>query len=224
MLTKVMIADDHQLIRMALKSLIDIQPDMQCTASCGTLSELSEALDCDTPHVVVCDLHFGSHNALEFIRKAAAVGNTSYIVSSAYPSEIYASLCWAVGASAYVHKGSETQLLLDCIRQVMSGNVDHLLIDPKDPTNASLGLARHVGERLTDREWQIFVEIGHGSSTDEIAAKLFVSAKTIESHRLNIKKKLDVTSKDKLVSLAAKIIATQFDPVASVSAESRRAS
>ncbi len=225
MLTKVIIADDHQLIRIALKSLVDLQLDMRCIASCSDLNELAVALECEVPQVVICDLHFGSHNALEFIRNATGKLNTHFIVSSAYPSEIYAALCWAVGAVAYVHKASDSQALLNCVRHVAAGKVDHLIIDPTDQRSDSLASwARHAGERLTDREWEVFVEIGNGSSTEEMASKFFLSAKTIETHRVNIKRKLDIQSKDKLVSVASKIFSTQIDPVGSTGSESRKAS
>lgn len=224
MLTKVIIADDHQLIRIALKSLIDLQIDMRCIASCCSLAELATALDCELPQVVICDLHFGSDNALPFIRNATAKFNTHFIVSSAYPSETYAALCWAVGALAYVHKSSDSQALLDCVRKVTTEQVDHLVIDPTDARTDSLtGWARRAGERLSDREWEIFVEIGNGSSTEEMATKFYLSAKTIETHRVNIKRKLDIQSKDKLVSVASKIFSTQIDAISVPNTEPRKA-
>ncbi len=131
----------------------------------------------------------------------------------------------AVGAVAYVHKASDSQALLNCVRQVAAGKIDHLVIDPTDQRSDSLATwARHAGERLTDREWEVFVEIGNGSSTEEMASKFFLSAKTIETHRVNIKRKLDISSKDKLVSVASKIFSTQIDPVGSTGSESRKAS
>ncbi len=224
MLTKVMIADDHQLIRIALKSLIDLQPDMYCVASCASLPELSDAFGCETPQVVICDLHFGTINALPFIRQTTGQVSSKFVVSSAYPSDVYAALCWAAGATAFVHKSSDSERLLECVRQVAAGQALQLVVDPTmnsdDPRS---GLGRQIGERLSDREWEVFVELGNGLSTEEIASKLFLSAKTIESHRINIKRKLDISSKDKLVSIASKIQVDQIDRFDGKGFDSRKA-
>ena len=203
MSTNVLVIDDHALIRMATEHLINQQNDMTCVGAVEDPDAAQQILNCEPVDVAVCDLQFTFGNALGFIAEQTKQKTScAFLVCSAHRPEVYASLCAQAGARGYVHKSNDCNELVDAIREVVSDTGGEF-IGWKDPF--ALDGARSRLATLTTREWQVLNEIGRGVATKEIGKKLFLSAKTIESHRASIKRKLQIRSKDYLVSFATEL-------------------
>lgn len=201
--TKVLVIDDHELIQMATEQLIEIQQDLRCVGACTDLESAKAVLSENEVDVVICDLLFEMGNSLAFVAECVANYPAKVLVSSAHRAEVYAGLCASAGASGFIHKSAPAAELLEAVRTLArrdssTGFVGQLGdVDENSP-------AHRLGS-LTAREWEVLTQIGKGFATKEIAKSLFLSAKTVESHRASLKRKLDIDSKDMLASYAAEL-------------------
>ncbi|XZE55586.1 response regulator transcription factor [Planctomycetaceae bacterium SH139] len=205
----ILIIDDHGLICLAVRQLVDFESDLHCLATCADLQTAEEVLSAEQVDVAVCDLNLGQGNVFKFVTRLTKLVSTRFLISSALRPELYAPLCRRAGASGYIHKSAAPNVLVDAIRKLACEHaederpwVGEVLHDHR-PGSLLCG--------LSDREWQILLELGRGNSTKEIARKFFVSDKTVESHRLSIKRKLAFESKDQLVSFAAELSEVMSD-------------
>ena len=196
---RVAIIDDHPLIQEAVNRLIQRESDLDCVGVCGDLESADNLLNQCEADVAICDLQFATGNSLGFVSKWTKSLATKLLISSAHDPAVFAPLCIGAGAAAYLHKSEETETLIEWIRDLGSGQL------ASSETNAASESAYPNLSDLTEREWEVLYEIGRGLSTKEIASQFYLSAKTIESHRANIKKKLGLLSKDRLASVAALI-------------------
>ena len=203
MLPTILVVDDHSLIRMATKLLIDQQSELQCIAAVADLESAAEILKDHSIDLVVCDIQFAAGNALGFISEWSSSGEPQFLVCSAHRPEVFAPLCAKAGARGYIHKSNHCQELIDAIHQILASKRDSDFLGAA--IDAPLSNRHEQLSLLTSREWEVFNEIGRGKATKEIAREMFVSAKTVESHRASIKRKLDIDSKDYLVSFAAEL-------------------
>lgn len=200
---QVLVIDDHPLIRIATQHLLDLQADMTCIGCCEDLDSARQMLSEREPDLVICDLQFKNGNAIEFIRETTMNTTSRLVVSSAHRASVYADLCQRAGAHGYLQKSGSPEKMFDVIRKVandQSGEQFHCeSFDPSEDERSEW-LAS-----LTNREWEVLTQIGRGHSTKEIAKNLYVSAKTVESHRASLKRKLKIDSKDFLISYAAEL-------------------
>lgn len=203
MWTNVMVVDDHSLIRLATEQLVDQQSDMKCVGSAPDLATATKLLDATSTDVVLCDLQFSTGNALGFIAEFTKKSDTRFLVCSAHRPEVFSVLCAGAGASGYIHKSNHCEKVIEAIRYVAGMGPDSEFLGREQPTDGNVHHRQLAS--LTPREWEVLNQIGHGAATKEIAKNLFLSAKTIESHRASIKRKLAIESKDYLVSFAAEM-------------------
>lgn len=209
MVWNVVVADDHSLIRHALSSMIEMQPDMTCMATCNDLRSVSQVLANQTVDLLVCDLRFPDGNALCSIGNWRRITSAKIVISSACSPSLFETSCIAAGADAYVHKSCDIKQLIERLREPKTAQ-------PESSFSRAAGSPNNLGREyemsklhlLSQREWDVFHHIGKGLSTREIAKQLFLSCKTIESHRINIKQKLDCSSKDRLISIASQVMSS----------------
>lgn len=192
---RVMIADDHSLVRLGMIQLLSHEPDVEI---CGEAQSVAEALKVAgelQPDVLVVDLTFGDGTGIELIKQLRTRDrNVKIIVSTMHDESLFGERCFRAGASGFVNKEEASEKVIDAIRSVMAGK---LYLSPR---LADRVLNRALGgtemrktsalDSLTDRELEVFAMIGRGLTTRQIAEKLFLSHKTIESYRENIKSKL----------------------------------
>jgi DNA-binding NarL/FixJ family response regulator len=205
---RVFIVDDHPIVRRGLVDLIENEPDL---AVCGEAADSKTAIEQVTaacPDLVLLDLSLGSvYNGFEVITQLRErVPSVRILVSSMYDEALYAERSLRAGASGYVGKHESPETLLTAIRKVLGGSVavsgdlaNRLLKNAVGQRGAAKGTSR-----LSQREFEVFVLIGRGQGTREIAERLGVSAKTIETHRARIKDKLGVTSATELMMSAVR--------------------
>ncbi len=206
----VMIVDDQPIVRQGFAMLLDIQPDLEM---CSEASDLTEALRCYRefrPDLVVIDVSLKEGNGLELTKDLVAMDpGCKILMCSIHDETLYAERALRAGAKGYVSKDAESQVLLAAMRRVLDGQ----LYLSKRMTDRML--VRVVGgnkdewkispmESLSDRELEVFEEIGHGFTTRQIAHKLSLSPKTIETYRENLKQKLNLRNATELTQHAVK--------------------
>lgn len=207
--TRVLIVDDHPVVREGLSMQIGSQPDLEV---CGEAEDVAGALaqlDATQPDVAIIDISLKTGNGLDLIKRIKARGGgIQIVVWSMYPDTLYAERALHAGAMGYVHKGRATREIVDAIRTVRAGRV---FLSAE--LSAEL-LARLVGavgkeaqrspvEGLSDRELEVFELLGQGITTPQIAERMHVSPKTVETYRLRIKEKLQADTLAELLQRAA---------------------
>jgi DNA-binding NarL/FixJ family response regulator len=192
---RVLVIDDHPIVRQGLALLIEREPDLTV---CGQAEESNEALDAIAllrPDIVLLDIALGSQDGLQLLKKIRArEPHLPVLVLSMHDELIYAERVLRAGADGYIMKQEATDRVLTAIRHILDGQV---YVPDRVATRLLKQYARglQVGPRsplatLSDRELEVFRLIGQGSSTRQIADVLHLSVKTVESYQAHIKEKL----------------------------------
>ena len=207
---RVLIVDDHPAVREALAMRIGRQPDLEV---CGEAADMSEALRlvADTqPDVAVVDISLKTGCGIDLIKRIKDRNDTvRMLVWSTHSESLYAERALRAGALGYINKDQATDKIVEAIRRVLEGKV--YLSDAMTETM----LHRTVGEgrkevtrspldALANRELEVFRLIGQGVKTAEIAERLHLSVKTIETYRDRIREKLDLSDGTELAHYATK--------------------
>ncbi len=207
---KVLIIDDHPAVREALAMRIGLQSDLEV---CGEAADLSEALRlvADTqPDVAVIDISLKTGCGIDLIKRIKSRNDTvRMLVWSTHGESLYAERALQAGALGYINKDQATNKIVEAIRRVREGKV-YL-----SEAMVEMMLRRTVGggrqefprsslHKLADRELEVFRLIGQGVKTAEIAERLHVSVKTIETYRDRIRAKLDLSDGTALAHYATK--------------------
>jgi DNA-binding NarL/FixJ family response regulator len=203
---KVLIVDDHPVVREGLAMHIARQPDLEV---CGEAEDVPGALAllaAVRPDLAVIDISLKRGNGLDLIgRIKESHPATGVLVWSMYPENLYAERALRAGARGYLHKGRATGQLMDAIRAVLAGRVyvsEELANDLLGRVASGRRLELSPVEHLSNRELQAFELIGHGQTTEKIARLMNVSAKTVETYRARLKEKLGLSNATELVRRA----------------------
>ena len=207
---RVLIVDDHPAVREALAMRIGRQSDLEV---CGEAADLSEALRlvADTqPDVAVIDISLKTGCGIDLIKRIKDRNDTvRMLVWSTHSESLYAERALSAGALGYINKDQATDKIVEAIRRVLEGKV--YLSDAMVETmlHRTVGGGREEVTRspldaLADRELEVFRLIGQGVKTAEIAERLHLSVKTIETYRDRIRAKLDLNDGTELVHYATK--------------------
>ncbi len=205
--TKIVLADDHSLVRQGLKSLLESETDFKVV---GEASDGLEAIRlCETmqPDVLVVDMVMKEMNGIEVTRQVSkSYPNITIVVLSMYDNENYVVEALQAGAKAYVVKESTATELVRAIRE---GKVGHRYLSPplsERAINAYLQKSKATAfdpyETLTTREREVLHMAAMGASSSEIASRLYVSRRTIENHRASMMHKLDLHTQTQLIRFA----------------------
>jgi DNA-binding NarL/FixJ family response regulator len=207
--SRVLIVDDHPIVRDGLKAQLATESDLQL---CGEAEDTAGALalvQSAQPDLAVVDVTLRNGSGIELVKRIRAHDDAmGIVVWSMYPEEMYAERALRAGAQGYVHKGRSTREILDALRAVRDGRV-YLSGDQADRLLSRLvgkgkGAERTPVETLSDRELEAFELMGRGRTTEEIAAAMRVSPKTVETYRARIKEKLYLDSLPELVHQATR--------------------
>jgi len=201
MAIRLVIAEDHLLVREGIRRLLETQPDIEIAAVCDDLDSLLAAVDAERPDVVVTDIRMPPGNTDEGIQAAARIREThpdiGVVVLSQYASPTYALALLEDGSDrrAYLLKDrvAEADDLVDAVRTVAGGGS---IIDPKVVEELVAARSRSASsplERLTPREREILGEMAQGKSNAAIAATLILSERAVEKHINSIFSKLHLT-------------------------------
>lgn len=204
---RVLIIDDHPLVREGLSARISAQPDLQVCGEASTIEEALRLIRTTHPGLVIVDLALKQGSGLDLIKQVRAGGTAPKIlVVSAYDEALFAERALRAGAQGYINKQELQGSVIEAIRAVLR---DELYLSPeigRRLAGRALGRRSVIQgiEALSDRELQIFELIGRGQSTREIAQHLKRSVHTIETHREKIRAKLNLRSGSELVQQAVR--------------------
>lgn len=208
---KVLIVDDHPIVRQGLRLMIDLEPDLVVCGEAQSEREARTAIRELLPDVVVVDISLAQGDGLELVRDAHAQHpELPMLVLSMHDELIYAERMLAAGASGYIMKHAASDQLLVALRKVLAGGIylseelekSHArLRNGGDGEGAASGASDPI-ERLSNRELQVLSLIGRGMSSREAAEGLGLSVKTVESHRQGLKRKLNLATNAQLLQYA----------------------
>lgn len=200
----ILLVDDHPLLRQGIARVLGREPELEVVGEAATVEEAMDAARSLKPDLIVLDLALGDAEGLDAIpRLRQASGGALILVLSMFDEAIYAERCLRAGATGYVMKEEASEVLVEAVRRVLGGEVVVSGAVQERLVRKAAGVKDGGGvEELTDREIQVFLHIGKGRSTREIAEQLHLSVKTVESHRAKIMRKLKVDSAHQLVHRA----------------------
>ena len=201
---EVLLADDHAIIRDGLKKILADTDDMVVVGEAINGSEVLGKIRERDWGLVILDLSMPGRSGLELIKMIKVEKpKCPVLIFSMHPEEQYAVRALRAGASGYLSKEGDSDLILPALRKVASGGVyfsskvAELLVSEANPHADALP---HL--RLTDREFQIFDRIVRGMSMTEIAKELSLSIKTVSTHKSHIMSKMTMTTQVDLVRYA----------------------
>ncbi len=211
---QILLVDDHPFMRAGLAQLIDKQSDLHVCGEAGNPIEAARRLAAGGVDLVLSDITMPGRSGLEFIKDLqVAHPALPVLVVSMHDEMLYAERVLRAGARGYIMKEAGGENLLRAIRQVLSGEVylsprvASKIVDDfsaKKPRGSTSPI-----EKLSNREFEIFQLIGQGRSTREIATQLGLSPKTVDVHRGNLKRKLELTAATALVRHAVRWVEAQ---------------
>jgi len=201
---RVLVADDHTLVRKGLKEVIEESQQMKVTAEAGNAEEVMAAVKSGDIDVVVLDIAMPGKSGLEILKELKALQpRLPVLMLSMYPEERYAVRVLRAGASGYLTKSGAPEELILAINKIAHGE-RYISAAVAEVLAAELkGDSTHpLHESLSDREYQVLVMIASGTSSKEIAHNLSLSPKTISTYRNRILRKMNVKSNAELIKYA----------------------
>jgi DNA-binding NarL/FixJ family response regulator len=200
---RVFLVDDHAVVRNGLAELINQAPDLVVCGEAAGGEEALERIESARPDLAIVDLILGEMSGLELLKglKSRYPG-LPILVLSMHDETFYAERCLRAGAKGYIMKKEAIEQVENAVRTILDGKVylskpmmDQFLlaVTRGDPTRAVSPV-----DRLTDRELEVFECIGRGLGASEIAKKLRLSVKTIESYQAKLKEKLNLKDSSQL--------------------------
>jgi two-component system invasion response regulator UvrY len=202
---RLMIADDHALIRGGLREVVSAERDLEIVGEVASFTDLWEALKAAPPDVLLLDMRMPGGLALDAVRKIERDHpHVRVLVLTSYPEEGHAARMIAAGAAGFLQKDSTPEEIVRAIRLVARGEA--YVSDKGGRALArSLGRGRGGGAgpaTLSDREFQVLRLICDGHTPTEIGAQLHLSAKTVSTYRSRILQKLELSTTSELISYA----------------------
>jgi len=203
---RIFLVDDHPVLRDGLKRLLEAEPDLHVCGEAESARKAFDKIDATSPELVIVDISLPGTSGIELIKGLKArFPALRMLVLSMHDEALYAERVLRAGAKGYVMKQAPTEYLLTAVRRVLkdeiylsqplSSQLLGSLVSQKSKPGSIL-------EKLSDREFEIVRLIGKGFVTSEVARKLSISSKTVESHRGNIRRKLNLRSGSELVRFA----------------------
>jgi DNA-binding NarL/FixJ family response regulator len=204
---KVLIVDDHPVVRYGLLQMLSNEPDFEVCGEAASAQEALALVDQRRPDVAVVDISLRGTNGIELVKQIHAMHPEARIlVSSMHDEKLFAERALRAGANGYINKQVAITEMVGAIRRVLSGKV--YLSAPMTERMVERAArfdseaSRSVIQRLSDRELEVFSLLGDGLSTREVAQRLNLSVKTIETHRAQIKRKLGLRNSTELIQRA----------------------
>lgn len=200
-MTNVIICDDHKIVREGLKQIINVFPDFKVVSDVSSGEALFSEFKTHIPHIIILDVSLPGRSGLEVLKQVKLMHpEIKVLVLSMYPEDQFAIRMLKAGASGYLHKDSEPQILLEALKKIANGGeylsskITQLLFNEMNNENRELP---HT--TLSDREYEVLLYIGEGKSISDIAAQLSLSVKTISTYRTRILEKMQLDNNSDLV-------------------------
>ncbi|WP_295643849.1 response regulator transcription factor [uncultured Methylibium sp.] len=204
MTIRVILCDDHALIRRGIRDTLADAQDIEVVGEAGDYGELRSLLRDHSCDVLVLDINLPGRSGLDVLHVLKEEGSTlRVLVVSMYPEDQYAIRALRAGAYGYVNKGSDTKMLVEAVRSVAKGRK---YITPEIAQMLAESLSHPTAEvaheKLSDRELQTLVLIASGKRLSDIAAELTLSPKTVSVYRARVLEKLALSNNSELTVYA----------------------
>lgn len=203
---RILIVEDHPLMREGIANWIDHDPDLEVCAETGTAAEALEAMEELKPDLVLCDITLAGRNGIELVKDLKALNpELPVVILSMHDESVFALRAARAGASGYVMKRAGGAEVVAAVKQVLAGGTAFSSGVNKQMLEDFAGRARGRQSPLavlTDREFEVLQLLGEGKTNREIAAQLNLSPKTVEVHRVNVRNKLKLKSTPELIRYA----------------------
>lgn len=187
---RVLLADDHDMVRAGIRSVLSTQPDVEVVAEAETGLGAVEAADQFGPDVAILDITMPGLNGVSATQRILALGRGTRVIALSMHAEAqFVSSMLAAGASGYLLKNTAARELITALRSVMRGET---YLSPKASEVAGRGEPQTKMAGLTDRERDVLQLLAEGKSNKEIADVLFLSTRTVETYRAQIMDKLNI--------------------------------
>ena len=214
---KILLVDDHPLMRRGQADLLGREPDFIVCGEAGTAREAMAAIARLSPDLVLTDMALPDKDGLELIKDIQALHPGLPVLAMSMQDEsLYAARVLRAGGRGYVMKAEGPERLADAIRAVLNGQV---ALSPRMAAKVLESLVGPAGKtdagpeaKLSDRELEIMRQYGEGWSTEEIATRLHLSPKTVDVHRAHIKEKLGLKTTPEFQRFAIRWVASQGGP------------
>lgn len=202
---KLLIADDHSVVREGLKHVVAACADIQVIGEAEDAAHLFEGVEQLRPDVALVDVTMPGPGIIEVIRHVKSLPRTvRVLVLSMHPEKYYAERVLSAGADGYLTKNHSARLLPSAIRRVYEGRKYITPSVAEELANNLTRGGRPVHEVLSNREYEVFLRIGAGKSAEAIAQELGLSAKTVRTYRARIVEKTHLNSTAELIFYAVK--------------------
>jgi len=216
-INRVLIVDDHPLMRGGLASLLAPDESVEVVAEAGSVRGAMELIAERKPDLVVADLRLPDGSGLELIKDALARWpEIRFLVVSMHDEKLFAERVLRAGGRGYIMKEAASEKLLQAIHRVLDGEVyvsekmtQSIVALVSKPQHDNGTVIDSPLKILTDRELEVFELIGSGLATRKIAERLTIGIKTAETHTANLKSKLGMADRNELMSYAVRWVAEQ---------------
>jgi two-component system, NarL family, response regulator NreC len=193
----IVIADDHAVVRQGLRLLLESEDDLAVVGEASDVREASALLRAEAPAVLVLDLHMGPELSLSTLSELRSASPTTAVVILTMDDDpAFVQPAWAAGASGYVLKEASRTDLVRAIRTVGRGG-RYL-----DPAIGGWALSGAEDDVLSERELEVLRLVALGYTNSDIAKRMYISPRTVETHRANLQGKLGLTGRPELVRYA----------------------
>lgn len=209
----VFVVDDHPVIRLGYISLIDQEPDLEVCGEADTAFEALDKIPEASPDLAIVDISLAGMNGIELTKQLQVLHpDLPVLIVSMHDEVLYGDRALRAGARGYIMKREVRTKIVEAIRRLLSGGTylsDQMSTRLLNQYQGGRFDERSPLERLSDRELEVFELYGRGYSTREIADALFISRKTVESHRNRIKDKLGLESTSQFLQRAVQWVQSQ---------------
>lgn len=211
---KVLIVDDHPLVRQGIATMIQQTPGLEVSGEAASANEALQAIEDSLPDIAIVDLTLKDSSGLELIKDIRyRHPKLPILVLSMRDEGFYAERCLRAGARGYITKEEGRQKLLEGISKILAGQIfisERMASKVMGTIVGSQSVPEQFAiDKLTDRELEILEHLGKGLSTRDIAEKLCISTKTVDSHREHLKQKLQLDNAAELTRYAIQWVQCQ---------------
>lgn len=198
---RVLLADDHAVVRAGIRQFLDTAPDLRVIAETSNGQDACDLIEAERPDVAVLDMQMPKLSGLDVVRRVRARGlPVGLLILSAYDDDPYIQAVLRAGANGYVLKTSEPQEIIQAVRDVHAGKLALDAILAQRVLNRVFSQPEAaLPEALTEREMEILTLVGKGLTNKAIAAQLNISDRTVQNHLAHIFGKLQAASRTEAV-------------------------
>src|SRR5262245_2012270 len=203
---KLLLADDHNILRQGLRRILESEPDMDVVGEAATGEDAVKRAKQLEPDVVIMDISMPDQDGIESMRQILKTHASRVLIVSVHLEHQVISEAVSAGAAGYLAKDSLDRKLIAAVRTIMQGGTVFSPTVSKRLAESSQYMSRDTSQRsletLTSREREVFLLLAEGKTTSEVAKALFVSPKTVHTHRQHIMDKLGLQTTTELIRFA----------------------